>query len=210
MTTPAGPRRGSKPSAVLDDFIESYIVRRTTDVSPHTQRIWRQTKQKLVENFGANRPMDEITRGDATDWRLTLIAAGLADATVRKHCGFAKHFFAQALDHEIISVNPFAKLVSSPVGNQDRQYFVSRDETAKVLEAAPDAQWRLIIALSRYGGLRCPSEHLGLTWGDVDWALGRIHVSSPKTARQSCSKVNCSWRRNNERLVELSSFNSYL
>lgn len=34
---------------------------------------------------------------------------------------------------------------------------------------------------SRYGGLRCPSEHLGLTWGDVDWENNRITIRSPKT-----------------------------
>ena len=44
----------------------------------------------------------------------------------------------------------------------------SRDEAEKVLKACPDAQWKLLFALSRYGGLRCPSEHLALTWGDID------------------------------------------
>ncbi len=83
--------------------------------------------------------------------------------------------------HELIPVNPFGKLISSPVGNEARQYFVTQDETDKVLDAAPDAEWRLLIALSRYGGLRCPSEHLSLRWDDVDWANNRLHVTSPKT-----------------------------
>ena len=50
-----------------------------------------------------------------------------------------------------------------------------------MLEACPDAEWRLLFALSRFGGLRCPSEHLGLRWGDIDWADGRFLVHSPKT-----------------------------
>jgi len=37
------------------------------------------------------------------------------------------------------------------------------------------------VALSRYGGLRCPSEHLALRWDDIDWARGRLTVRSPKT-----------------------------
>jgi hypothetical protein len=32
-------------------------------------------------------------------------------------------------------------------------------------------------------GLRCPSEHLGLHWGDVDWNCNRLTVHSPKTKR---------------------------
>lgn len=39
--------------------------------------------------------------------------------------------------------------------------------------------WRLIFALSRFGGLRCPSEHLALTWDCIDWEKDRIR--SPKT-----------------------------
>jgi integrase len=65
--------------------------------------------------------------------------------------------------------------------NPDRFYFVSREEAERVLDACPDAQWRLLFALSRFGGLRCPSEHLGLRWGDIDWARGRMTVTSPKT-----------------------------
>jgi len=40
----------------------------------------------------------------------------------------------------------------------------------------------LLFALSRFGGLRCPSEHLALTWNDVDWERNRFRVTSPKTA----------------------------
>ena len=64
-----------------------------------------------------------------------------------------------------------------------REYFVTREEAIAVLQACPDAQWKLLFALSRYGGLRCPSEHLGLRWGDVDWQRERMVVRSPKTAR---------------------------
>jgi len=58
---------------------------------------------------------------------------------------------------------------------------VTRAEAEKVLETCPDAQWRLLFALSRYGGLRCPSEHLALRWADIDWENGRILVRSCKT-----------------------------
>ena len=38
-----------------------------------------------------------------------------------------------------------------------------------------------IIALCRYGGLRYPSEVLGLTWDDVLWDQDRMIVRAPKT-----------------------------
>jgi integrase len=45
----------------------------------------------------------------------------------------------------------------------------------------PRAQWKLMVALSRYGGLRCPSETLSLKWADVDWERNLIRIPSPKT-----------------------------
>ncbi|NBP81103.1 site-specific integrase [bacterium] len=50
-----------------------------------------------------------------------------------------------------------------------------------VLAACPDNEWRLIFALSRFGGLRCPSETLELKWRDIDWEGGRIVIRESKT-----------------------------
>ena len=41
---------------------------------------------------------------------------------------------------------------------------------------------KVIVALSRYGGLRCPSEVLSLRWEGIDWQRNRIVVESPRTA----------------------------
>jgi len=54
---------------------------------------------------------------------------------------------------------------------------------AAVLEACPDPEWQLIFALSRFGGLRCPSEHLALRLIDIDWERDRLTVHSPKTKK---------------------------
>lgn len=107
---------------------------------------------------------------------------GLSDNTVRRRCGIAKQFFRDAVRRRMITENPFGEMKKISVqANRSRDYFVTREDAAKVLNACPDAQWRLLFALSRFGGLRCPSEHLALQWGHVDWEDGRIVVDSPKT-----------------------------
>jgi integrase len=47
-----------------------------------------------------------------------------------------------------------------------------------------DPQWRCLIALSRFGALRTPSESLALRWEHVNWSEGRITIMSSKTAGQ--------------------------
>jgi len=70
--------------------------------------------------------------------------------------------------------------------NETRKHFVSREDAQKVLAACPDTEWQLIFALSRYAGLRCPSEHLSLKWDDIDWERSRVFVHSPKKEHLEC------------------------
>lgn len=65
---------------------------------------------------------------------------------------------------------------------EDREHFVTRADAQLVLDACPDAEWRLIFALARFGGLRVPSELLALRWRDIDWGASRFRVTSPKKA----------------------------
>src|SRR5262249_11380154 len=85
---------------------------------------------------------------------------------------------------DLIGKNPFEGIKAGSHNDEDRQRFVTVEERRKVLDACPDAQWRLLVALSRYGGLRCPSEHVALTWADVNWEKGKILVRSPKLERR--------------------------
>lgn len=57
-------------------------------------------------------------------------------------------------------------------GNKAREYFLSRQDAEKLLEACPNIEWKLIFALAQFGGLRTPSEPLLLRWADIDWERG--------------------------------------
>ena len=84
----------------------------------------------------------------------------------------------------MIRESPFADMKGVNVqANQERDFFVTRKMAERVLDACPNNEWRLIFALSRFGGLRCPSETLLLRWGDVDWERGRMTIRSKKTER---------------------------
>ena len=174
------PNPEPKPAASLGEFLTAYIDGRN-DVKPLTTRHLNDAKRNLIAFLGESKPLAEITPGDADDFRRNL-AQRLGENTVRRQCGRAKQFFRVAVRKRLISENPFGDMKGCGVQpNRSRDYFLTRDDAAKVLEACPDTQWRLIFALSRFGGLRCPSEHLALTWADVDWERDRIRVRSPKT-----------------------------
>jgi len=174
------PKPQTMEAVKLGTFLAEYIASRT-DVKPLTTRHLNDARRNLEAYFGKDRTLESISPGDADDFRRALLQR-LGENTVRRQCGRAKQFFRAALRKRLIGENPFADMKGCGVQpNRSRDYYLSREDAIKVLEACPDAEWRLIFALSRYGGLRCPSEHLALRWQDVNWELERIRVHSAKT-----------------------------
>ena len=176
----ATARDESTPGMTLGRFLDEYMQSRV-DVKPNTQLVFGRTRKHLIDHFGAEKPLTEISEGDVDAWRLYLVKHGLAENTIRRTCGIARQFFRAAVRRKLVVGNPFADLKVSVRGNRARDFFVSRTDAERILAACPDIEWKLIFALARYGGLRTPSETLALRWSDVLWDQGRLFVRSPKT-----------------------------
>lgn len=174
------PKPEDKPAATLGPFLQAYIDGRA-DLKPATKIVRGQVIRDLKEFFGESREVGTITPGNADDFKQWLVGRGLAATTIHKRLQSARSFFHAMRRRKLIVENPFDGVKAAATGIKDRQRFVTREEIARVVKACPDHHWRTIVALSRYGGLRCPSEVLSLRWQDIDWEAGRIVVQSPKT-----------------------------
>ncbi len=174
------PKPEGKEMATLGAFLKAYIEGRA-DLKPATKIVRGQVIRDLNEFFGDSRDVRTILPGHADDFKQWLVGRGLAPTTIHKRLQVARWFFHAMHRRKLIGENPFDGVKAAATGIQERQRFVTREEIAHVLTACPDHHWRTIVALSRYGGLRCPSETLSLRWQDIDWGAGRIVVHSPKT-----------------------------
>jgi len=153
---------------------------------------WSSTRKFLVEVLGADRDIATISLEDAHQFRRWMdrrkinqktagrIGQPMSENAKRKHIANCKTFFNAAKRRGLITLNPFDSQVSSTEVNRSRDYFVTPADTRKILDAAPDSQWRLLIALWRLAGLR-KMEVFELTWGDVLWDQGKLRVRSSKT-----------------------------
>lgn len=171
-------QRGAN-GATLKDLADEFF--RLTSVKPGTRRTYEQTRRSLEDAFGPSRGLLTIKALDADRWRQGLKEEGLSAATVSKRVKTARQMFKQGVRWGMLGENPFADVKAGSQTNKSRMRFVTLEETDRLLDACPSAEWRVIVALSRYGGLRCPSEHMALRWTDIDWAAGRITVWSSKT-----------------------------
>ena len=185
----------------LSDHIAAYRDR-ISHLKPSTKAHWNHTFRNLGAFFDQDPPIAEITAGDAKDFQ-TYLRNGNARAsrngklpkskplavnTVAKRISNCKTLFKDAISRKLIDSNPFEGLRGTVRSNPDRDYFITLEESIKVLEACPNAEWRLIFALARFGGLRVPSEIVGLKWEHIDWANNRFLVLSPKTEHHEGKK----------------------
>ncbi len=164
----------------LGKFVDEVVA--LADVKETTRYTYAMSRRFLVEFFGEDKPLADIGPKQAEYFRAWLKAdKKLAEATIAKRIKHGRQWFNQAVEWEHVKRNPFAKVKVGSMANEENEYFIDRETAVKVLAACPSLEWKLIFALSRYGGLRCPSEHLALTRQDVDFENGRLWVRSSKT-----------------------------
>ncbi len=174
-----------KRTTTLGEFVPAYIAGRH-DVKPASKTVWKQGEASLYTFFGKDRVAHTITTTECEALKQSLIKQELALYTVRKRLQAARMFFRAMKTQGLIPSNPFdgVKGVEAVV-DESRNVYVPRQDVLGVMEEAPDAEWRAMIALSRFGGLRLPSEVLSLEWTHIDWKRERITVVSPKTAHHA-------------------------
>jgi integrase len=173
------PTRHIEPAATLGPFLDNYVTKRI-DVKPATKEIWSQVIRNLKVYLGESRELATVTEADAEDFKLYLIGEELASTTVQKRLQFASMFFKAARKRKLIPSNPFEDVTAVAMLSKNRQRYITVEEIERIINiCGPD--WKTIVALCRFGGLRCPSEVLSLRWQDIDWERNRIEVQSPKT-----------------------------
>jgi len=174
----ARPEADNPNAFTLGAFIDAYLAQRD-DLKPNTLASFRQARISLVKYFGEDRAIQRINAGEAEEWA-AMLRKEYAPATVANFVKKARQLFGQACRKQMIKENPFESVRVPSQVNKSREEFITRETIARVINAAPNPEWRAIIGLARYAGLRTPSETLALKWTSIDWQRDRLTVFSPK------------------------------
>ncbi len=143
----------------------------------------------LTRHFGEACRLDSVTLDAADGFRTWLLTAGkrngsgLMPSTVTNRCRRARAIFAYAIKNGWLIANPFRELGQGSEANAARNVYVPRELFERILDATKDVEFRLLLAMSRYAGLRCPSEVKKLPWSTIDLEINIFTAQSPKTER---------------------------
>jgi integrase len=168
----------------LGSFLNGFM--RELKKQPNTLDNYRASIKNLIDYFGESKPVSAITVADAEGYRRHLQETGRMDGkggygqnSIWKKMQHAKKFFGEMVYRKMIIDNPFERLTVPKVDEHDRKIYVSEEYALLAIEHAPTWEWKLIIALWRFGGLR-RNEPLLLKWSDGLWDKRLIRVRSNK------------------------------
>ena len=163
----------------LGTFVADYIAERS-DWKERTLATFSTSKKMMLDFFGADTSIEKITADDAVAFRIGL-QTKYSEATISKIVKHCRQVFNLARRRKLIADSPFETVKSGSQKNPARRHFVTMGEYQKLLDGCTNAKQRLIIALARIGGLRCPSELCGLRWSEIHWQEKWFWIHSSKT-----------------------------
>jgi integrase len=195
------------PAEIRDKLAKAgLIVRKTADelwtafldskqdIKETTLEGYDHAKRRFFLFFGTDDILSELTKARMEQWKQYLLKVspnertgklGLAVSTTAGTISKTKAVFNYAVDDlGWLEESPLDGVGRGSFVNEEYDRNVTMPEYSRLLEACPCQEWRVIIALARIGGLRCPSEVLRLKWTDINWDHpARFYVSSSKTER---------------------------
>ena len=173
--------RDATKAPTLQQWTNDYIRARQHEVAEQTGLLDKDTQRWLLKYFDPTARCDRLTPADADDWRTWLLSEGLTEATVAGHVRRASAMMHRLIRRGQLARNPFDGLPTATPPS-DKRADLNESMLVRMLEAAPTQQWRALIGLCAYAGLR-RGEALGLTWADIHWNRGRLIAENRKTKR---------------------------
>ena len=162
------------------DFLTAWLAGRTLSLAEATGRRYRTTIEMFIESLGkrGSAQLSSISHTDVErfrDARLLVVSA----LTVADDMKILRTAFNTARRQKAIIVNPCEE-VDYPKGEAATREAFTPGEAVLLAKAAPNDDWRTMILLGFYAGLRL-GDAANLKWDAVDFDAGLIRYKAAKT-----------------------------
>lgn len=175
--------------------------------APRTIKAALQSIDRFI-GFAGDARLDRVTPELAAEWVASLAKPprgrpAPALATVRTHARAVKAWLQGAVNLDLIAANPFRRIRTTQPALDTEWPWIGDLEMARLLAACPTDDYRRLLGLARWGGLR-RNECLRVTWADLRTAGdGSTWLSVPNPGRVRTTKRRARDVRVDARLAPL-------
>lgn len=166
----------------LRQLVDEFVAKKEKEVATLTYGDWERVGDLLVETLG-DAPVSEVDEDVTRDARHK-IADVFACSTLDKRLSSFKAFFEFGVSEGYIRTNPMDWHLGKTADGAEKTY-VTESQIEDLIKVAPSEEWKRLLAISRYCGIRVPSEFRQMKWSHVDRENKWITIFSPKTRNHS-------------------------
>lgn len=173
-------------SFTVESWTAEWLRRKGRDSSKATIARYKGHTDALLEWLGTDRrkkPLESITALDARRWRESLQDAGRAGKTVLAYMKDAGAVYRSAIREGLVSFNPFSSLEAIDTSDSQERKPFTPDEVASLVEAATTEEWRGLVLVAAFTGLRL-GDASKLSWQAVDLDAKKITLIPSKTKKK--------------------------
>jgi site-specific recombinase XerD len=157
----------------LVDLVMRFMETKKT-TKDKTQSLYQICCNRLYWYFEESELVSKIDKDRIKEF-VDFCSDRLSECTMYRSVITYRSVFELAVQLGIITNNPFANIKVGKRYNEQNMFYVSRAMTTKLLEYCNDDYDRLILVLSRFGGLRIPSELEELRFKDFRNDVITVH-----------------------------------
>jgi integrase len=171
----------------LETWTAEWLRRKSRDSSKATMARYKGHLDAFLDWLGDDRrkkPLESVTPQHVREWRESLQDAGRAGKTVLSYVKDLGAVYRAAIREGLVSFNPCSTAIGDVETSDsiDRKPF-SGHEVATLLKAAPTEEWRGLILVAAFTGLRL-GDAARLSWASVDLEAKRITLVPSKTKKK--------------------------
>ena len=171
------------------EFFANWIAGKELAKAEHTGLRYKGAKDAFLKSLGkrADLPLSAVGARDVEvfrDARLKVVGA----STVGDDLKIIRSAFNRARRQGTIHANPCEAVDIPKSEKQEREPFTP-GEVAALVTAATNDEWKTVILLGFYAGLRL-GDAVRLTWDAVDFSKGLLTFRAQKTKRMECLPIH--------------------
>ena len=175
--------RQALPNTItVKEVAEIWLESKKTDIKETTYESYRTKVYKYIIPMMGDKRVQDIRKSFLKKYLSSLVSKhGFSRSSIGHHRTILQGIFEEAVDNDIITVNPAAGLKIPKQAKKPRSMeLYSIDLLLEFLEKIKPFKMATMIILCLYHGLR-RGEACGLRWSDIDWENGIIYVRNQRT-----------------------------
>jgi len=171
-----------RPEITLREYYKEHQELMKGNLAPKTLHMHLVALALLAETVGWDEKISHITTRNIERFRATRLKTGIAPASANREVKTVRRLFNLAVLRGYLAAgsNPSAALPMIKVGRK-RPPYCGPEQFHSVLTRARGVMMQTLLVVIYTTGMRL-REALNLTWSDVDFASGQVHVTRKSAA----------------------------